>query len=148
MSFYFIIKSLHSGFRYIVFLLLIIAIIQSILGWLGKKPFTAINQKVNLFTLISAHTQLLIGIVLCFLSPYVQWNSETMKNATTRYFTVEHWVMMVVAITLITIGYSKSKKKATSEGKFKTVSIFYTLAFVLIVITILAGHLPLLGSTK
>jgi hypothetical protein len=148
MSFYFIIKSLHSGFRYIVFLLLIIAIIQSILGWLGKKPFIAINQKVNLFTLISAHTQLLIGIVLSFLSPYVQWNSETMKNATTRYFTVEHWVMMVVAIALITIGYSKSKKNATSEGKFKTVSIFYTLAFVLIVITILAGHLPLLGSTK
>jgi len=148
MSFYLIIKSLHAGFRYIIFLLLIIAIVQSILGWLGKKPFTPINQKINLFTLISAHTQLLIGIVLSFLSPWVIFNSETMKNATTRYFTAEHWVMMVVAIALITIGYSKSKKIESSEGKFKTVSIFYSLAFVLIIITILAGHLPLLGSTK
>ena len=146
MSIYEIFKDLHSGFRYIVFLLVVLAIAQSVLGWLGKKPYTELNRKINLFALISAHTQLLIGLVLFFLSPNVQFNSDTMKNDVTRYFTVEHWLGMVVAIVLITIGHSKAKKNELSEGKFKTITIFYSLAFFIIIATILAGKLPVFGS--
>jgi hypothetical protein len=146
MDLYSIFKNLHSGFRYIVFILVLIAIIQSLLGWLGKKPYTEVNRKVNLFALISAHTQLLIGIILYFLSPYVQFNSNTMKDATTRYFTVEHWVMMIIAIVLITIGHSKSKKILLPESKHRTIAIFYTLALLVIVGAIMAGKLPVFGS--
>ncbi|HEY2581534.1 MAG TPA: cytochrome B [Mucilaginibacter sp.] len=146
MDLYSIFKNLHSGFRYIVFILVLIAIIQSLLGWLGKKPYTEVNRKINLFALISAHTQLLIGIVLYFLSPYVQFNSHTMKDATTRYFTVEHWVMMIIAIVLITIGHSKSKKILLPESKHKTIAIFYTIALLVIVGAIMAGKLPVFGS--
>lgn len=146
MNAYLIFKDLHSGFRYIVFVLILVAIIQSLLGWLNKKPYTDLNRKINLFALISAHTQLLIGIVLFFLSPNVQFNSGTMKNDTTRYFTVEHWVMMLIAIILITIGYSRSKKIILPESKHRTVAIFYIIAFLIIVGAIVAGHLPVLGS--
>jgi hypothetical protein len=143
---YDIFKNLHSGFRYVVFVLILLAIIQSLLGWFAKKPYTEINRKINLFALISAHTQLLIGVVLYFLSPYVQFNSGTMKHETTRYFTVEHWVMMVIAIALITIGHVKAKKIETSEGKHKTIAMFYLIAFLVIIGAIMAGHLPVLGS--
>jgi len=146
MSAYIFVKDLHSGFRYIVFILVVIAIIQSLLGWLGKKPYTEVNRKLNLFALISAHTQLLIGIVLYFLSPLVQFNAGTMKNDTTRYFTVEHWVMMIIAIVLITIGHSKSKKIALPENKHKTIAIYYIIAFLVILGAILAGNIPVLGS--
>ena len=139
-------KDLHSGFRYVVFIMVVSAIIQSVLGWLGKKPYTEVNRRVNLFALISAHIQLLIGIVLYFLSPNVQFNSSTMKTETTRYFTVEHWLMMVIAIVLITIGHSKSKKIALPEGKHKTIAIFYIIAFLIIIGAIVAGHLPVIGS--
>lgn len=139
-------KDLHSGFRYVVFIMVVLAIIQSLLGRLGKKPYTEVNRRVNLFALISAHTQLLIGIVLYFLSPNVQFNSGTMKNEITRYFTVEHWVMMIIAIVLITIGHSKSKKAALPEVKHKTIAIFYIIAFLIIIGAIVAGHLPVIGS--
>ncbi|MDF2432393.1 MAG: hypothetical protein JWP44_2024, partial [Mucilaginibacter sp.] len=79
MSAYEIFRGLHSGFRYVVFLFVLLAIIQSVLGMSGNKPYTAVNRRINLFALISAHTQLLIGIVLYFLSPLVQFNSGTMK---------------------------------------------------------------------
>ena len=147
MNAYSFFKELHSGFRYIVFILVLLAIIQSLLGWLGKKPYTGTNLKINLFALISAHTQLLIGIVLYFLSPNVQFNGFTMKNSVTRYFTVEHWVMMLIAIVLITVGYSKSKKLILPEGKHKIVAIYYLTAFFVIIVTILAGHLPLFKTT-
>ena len=146
MNFYSILKHTHSGFRYIVFLLLIVAIVQSVLGWVGKKGYSDGNKKINLFTLISAHTQLLIGIVLYFVSPLVQFNGDAMKNPTTRYFTAEHWVMMLIAIVLITVGYSKSKKTVLPENKHKTIAIFYSIAFLIIIGAILAGHLPVLGS--
>ncbi|MDB5016938.1 MAG: cytochrome [Mucilaginibacter sp.] len=146
MSAYEIFKDLHSGFRYLVFILVLLAIIQSVLGMSGNKPYTAVNRKINLFALISAHTQLLIGIVLYFLSPLVQFNSGTMKNATTRYFTVEHWVMMIIAIVLITVGYSKSKNIVLPERKHKTIAIFYIIAFLVIIGAILAGHIPVFGG--
>src|SRR3569833_2234497 len=145
MDTYVIIKQLHSGFRYIVFLLVLVAIIQSLLGWLGQKPYTETNRKINLFALISAHTQLLIGIVLLFVSPLVHFNSSTMKDSVTRYFSMEHWVGMVIAIVLITIGHSKSKKIIQPESKHRTIAIFYIIAFLVIVGTIMAGHLPVLG---
>ena len=146
MDAYNIIQHLHSGFRYIVFILVLLAIIQSLAGWLGNKPYTETNRKINLFALISAHTQLLIGIVLLFLSPLVQFSGASMKNDVTRYFTVEHWVGMLIAIVLITIGHSKSKRAVTPQSKHKAIAIFYIIAFIVIIATILAGHLPVFGS--
>src|ERR1700761_2146102 len=102
MNAYSFVLQLHSIFRYVVVVLVLLAIIQALLGWLGKRPYQPLNKKINLFAMISAHTQLLIGIVLYFLSPNVQFNGDTMKNEITRYYTVEHWVMMIIAIALIT----------------------------------------------
>ncbi|MGZ3757159.1 MAG: cytochrome B [Mucilaginibacter sp.] len=144
MSAYSIVQELHSIFRYVVFVLVLMAIIQSLLGWLGKNPYTEFNRKTNLFALISAHTQLLIGVVLYFLSPLVQFNSGTMKNETTRYFTVEHWFMMIIAIVLITIGHSKSKKLALPEAKHRIIFIFYGIALLVVIGALAAGHLPVL----
>jgi cytochrome bd-type quinol oxidase subunit 2 len=141
-------KNFHSGFRYLVFILVVIAIIQSLVGWLGKKPYTDANRKMNLFAMISAHTQLLIGLVLYFLSPLVQFASSTMKNNELRYWTVEHLTGMIIAIALITIGHSRSKKATTPEGKHRAVAIFYTIAFLVIVGTIMQSHRGLLGMTR
>src|ERR1700759_494404 len=98
MNAYSFVQHLHSGFRYIVLILFIYTIITALLCWLGNRPYTNGNRLANLFAMISAHTQLLIGIVLYFLSPLVAFNSTTMKDPVTRYFTVEHWLMMIIAL--------------------------------------------------
>ena len=144
MNAYSIVQELHSIFRYVVFVLVLMAIIQSLLGWLSKNPYTEFNRKTNLFALISSHTQLLIGILIYILSPLVQFNSGTMKNETTRYFTVEHWFMMIIAIVLITIGHSKSKKLALPEAKHRIIFIFYGIALLVVIGALVAGHLPVL----
>lgn len=140
-------RELHSGFRFIVLVLVLIAIIQSLVGWLGKKPYTEANRKINLFAMISAHTQLLIGLILYFISPLVQFTSDTMKNPDLRYWAVEHVGMMVFAIVLITVGHSRSKKAALPEAKHRSIAIYYILAVVVIVAAIAQSHKPLLGIT-
>ena len=133
MSFYEILKSAHSGWRYIVFALLVIAVLQALAGWFGKNPYTEGNRKLNVFTLISAHIQLVFGAVLYFLSPLTK---GAMSDPLYRYWKVEHISLMVIAIVLITIGNAKSKRAATALAKHKTVSIFFGIALLLVVVAI------------
>lgn len=138
---------LHSGFRYVVMLLLVVAILVALVGWFGKREYTNGNRKLNLFAMISAHTQFLFGLILYFVSPFVQFNSTTMKDNTTRYWTMEHAVMMLFAIALITIGHSRSKKAVLHEAKFRAVAISYSLAVLVIVVAILQSGRGLFGTT-
>ena len=147
MTLYSFLLHLHSGFRYIVLLLVLLAILRAWLGWLGKVAYSESHRKLNLFAMISVHTQLLIGLVLYFVSPFVKFGSDTMKDATTRYWTVEHLTGMLIAIALITIGHARSKRGATSDAKHKSIAIFYTLALIIIAIIIILGKRGLLGMS-
>ncbi|AYL98531.1 cytochrome B [Mucilaginibacter celer] len=137
MTLYSFFKEAHSGFRYIVIVMVLLAIVRAFMGWLGKRPYGEGNRKLNLFAMISVHTQFLLGIILFFISPMVQFSKETMKNPISRYWTVEHWVMMIIAIALITIGHSKSKKAALPEAKHKAVAVFYLIGLILISVAIM-----------
>jgi uncharacterized membrane protein len=139
---------LHSGFRYIVMVLILLAILQSLAGWFGQKEYTEGNRKLNLFALISAHTQLLIGLVLYFKSPFVKFAKETMHEATARYWTVEHISMMIFAIILITIGHSKSKKEILAVSKHRTIAIFYLLAIIVVVVSIAQSKRAFFGMSN
>ncbi len=134
MDLYAILRSAHSGWRYLVLILLVLATLQALAGWIGKKSYTEGNRKLNVFTLISAHVQLLIGVVLYFFSPLTK---GPMSEAISRYWKVEHLSMMVIAIVLITIGNAKSKKIAAAAAKHKTIAIFFGIALILIVVSIL-----------
>lgn len=130
MDLYSILRSAHSGWRYIVLILLVIATIQALAGWFGRNNYTEGNRKLNVFTLISAHIQLLFGLVLYFLSPLTK---GPMSDSLFRYWKVEHALMMVIALVLITIGNAKSKKLADSTAKHKVIAIFFGIGLLLIV---------------
>jgi hypothetical protein len=144
MNAYTIVQHLHSGFRYIILVSFIYTILMAFIGWLASRPYDNRNRLTNLFAMISAHTQLLIGIVLYFLSPLVAFNSTTMKDPVTRYFTMEHGLMMIIALAVITVGHSKSKKLVLPEAKHKIIALFYTLALLIIVGTLAAGKISIL----
>ena len=122
----------HSGLRWIALILIIFAIINAFFGKKQGKEFLKKDKMISLFTLIFFHTQLLIGLILVFISPKVVYVSGFMKDSMLRFFGMEHLLMMIVSITLVTIGYSKSKKAATSELKFKKIFVFYTIALVVL----------------
>ena len=130
------VQFIHSYWAYLVLFMLLIASFNAIIGFASNKEYSATNFRLALFTLIVSHIQLLIGIVLYLtpgnLSRFDAGMSEVMNNDTLRLYLVEHPLMMILAIVLITIGYSKHKKKLTSRPKFKMLTIFYGLAFVVV----------------
>jgi heme A synthase len=131
------IQHLHSYWAYLVLLVVILATVNAIVKLAGKKPFGPQDFRISLFALITMHIQLLIGLVLYFVSPYFsafskEGMSKIMEDDTLRLYLIEHPSMMILAVVFITIGYSKHKKKLSSSKKFKTLSIFYTIALLLV----------------
>jgi hypothetical protein len=126
----------HSTLRYIVLILLIVVIIQSLLGWLSKKPYGSLDNRLGLFLFISTHTQLLVGLILFFVSPFVQFSGAAMKDASTRYWLVEHNTAMIIAIVLITLARTTSKKMQDGTAKHKRMFVFNAIALVIILATI------------
>lgn len=132
---YEVVKFIHSYWAYLVLLMIIIASLNALSKYFGNKEFQATDFRISLFTLIVTHIQLLIGIVLFLSAGYFKIIGDmgmgsVMKNDDLRMKIIEHPLTMIIAVVLITIGYSKHKKKLTSKPKFKMLAIFYTLALV------------------
>lgn len=126
----------HSYLRYVVLILLIVVIITSLMGWMNRKPFTATDNKLSLFLMVFTHVQLLVGLILFFVSPAVQFSGESMKNPETRYWLVEHNTGMLIAVVLITLARTTSKRMTDSLAKHKRLFIFNAIALVLILVMI------------
>lgn len=131
MNSYTFLQKFHSGWAYLALLLLVLAVANAIIGFSSKKEFTAKDRKIALFGLIGSHIQLLVGLLLYFVSP-LGLSAFNMKDAAARLTSLEHPLINVIALVLITIGWSKHKKAASSELKFKSFAVFYTLGLLLI----------------
>ena len=126
----------HSGLRWLVLLFLIIALVKGVSGWMNNKAYTEGDRKMALFALIFTHVQLLLGLWLYFISPKVSFEEGFMKMPMLRFFSVEHMSMMLIAIILITIGYSTAKRAATGLAKHKKIAIFYGLGLLIMLLSI------------
>lgn len=131
---YSVIKSLHSNLAIILLVVLSIAVIYILVGFTGNKTFTATSKRIALAGLIAAHLQLVLGLIIYFISPLgiSNFSKESMGNSISRLYMLEHPLIMLVAIIFITIGYSKAKKAQTDKQKYKLLSIFYVLGFIFI----------------
>ncbi|WP_432672449.1 hypothetical protein [Flavobacterium sp. SM2513] len=130
------IQNAHSGWAYLVIFFLLIAVINAFVGLSSKKEFTDKDKKLALFALIFTHVQLLFGLVLYFVSPMGKAVVGEMKDSALRLTWLEHPLLNIIAIILITIGWSKHKKLTTSHAKFKTFAVFYTIGLALILLRI------------
>jgi NADH:ubiquinone oxidoreductase subunit 2 (subunit N) len=128
-------QSLHSTLAYIALIVLVLAVINAVYGLVNKKLFTSKDLRLSLFALIFCHIQLLIGLILYFVSEkgMKAFSIEgAMKNADLRLTMLEHPLINIIAIVLITIGWSKHKKQESQNGKFKKITVFYALGLILI----------------
>ena len=131
------VQMLHSVLAYAVLALLLVAVLNALKGFMSKNDYSPRDFKLTLWALIATHTQVVLGLVLYFISPlgiksFSANGAAVMKDATLRLYAVEHISVMLIAAVILTIGYSKQKRTEDSTTKFKRISIFYGLALVLI----------------
>jgi len=129
--------ALHSYLRWAVLILLVIVVVKSIMGWMGKKPFEKIDNTLSVSLLGFTHLQVLIGLILYFfLSPITQSAfadfGAAMKNKDLRFYAVEHITIMILAAVFVQLGRTLSKKATNDNQKFKKLFIYTVIALVLV----------------
>lgn len=128
---------LHNLGRWIVIILLLVALFRSLAGANGVKPFNSTDKKIGLFLMISAHIMLLVGIYQWVVGPGLTSIQNlgmggAMKNDVARFWAVEHPIGMLIGIILITIGRGSVKKNITDKEKHKRSFWYYLIAFIII----------------
>lgn len=131
---YSLLTGAHSHTRWLVLVAAVFAVLIPLLNGKSGK----INKVPALVFLIACDLQLLLGLSLYFgespfgLKAFENGMAHVMKTGDIRKIAVEHLVLMLSAITLVHIGYSKFKKSADAAAARKTSLIFFGIALVLI----------------
>jgi hypothetical protein len=129
-------KTVDSYWAFFVLLILVAAIFNAFIGRYTGKEFSTKDLRISLFGLIFSHIQLLIGLILYFVSPWFdQWAEigiGVMKDTQTRLYLVEHPLINILAIFLITMGWSMHKRQSESSKKFLRIILFYSLGLLLL----------------
>lgn len=133
---YQILKHAHSGLRWLVLLFIVSAIVSALVKLMGNKKYTSGDRKLGVLSLAFTHTQIIIGLVLYFISGKVVFSGQSMSNDLLRFFLVEHIGMMLIAAVLITIGYVKTKKANLNSTKLKRTLIFFGIGLLVMLLAI------------
>ena len=139
------IKMLHSTWAFLAILMLVAAVVNAVMALRSDKEYGEKDLRIPLFTLIVAHIQLLLGVIALFSSAQFHHMKEigmgaAMKDPDIRMIVIEHPITMIIALALITIGFSKHKNKKTDKERFKTIAIYYGIALLLVLSRIPWSH--------
>lgn len=139
------ILALHNIIRWVALILVLVAAVTALIGWLGKRPWADRDRKIGVFTTIAMDIQLLLGLLLYFfLSPLTKTAFQdfgaAMGVTELRFYGLEHALYMILAVVFAHLGSALSKKASDSKAKFMRAAIFYTLALLLLLLGIPWGR--------
>ncbi|NRF37497.1 hypothetical protein HQN83_02155 [Pedobacter sp. LMG 31643] len=141
------ILALHSLVRWFVLVSLLFAIFRAFSGCFSSRKFSRLDNAIRHWTATIAHVQLIFGLVLYFISPIVNYFlhnfSDAVHRREIRFFGMEHSLMMMTAVVVITIGSAKAKRKQTDLEKFKTMALWYGIGLLIILSSIPWAFSPL-----
>ncbi len=128
-------QHLHSGIAYLALLSLIIVIVLMLVGALTGRAFTEKDRKIAMIAFIFAHVQLLVGLILYFVSPLgfsLLTSGEAMSDPAARLTALEHPLINIIAIIVISVGYIRAKKMTVSRSRFRSIYMMYAIGLLLI----------------
>ncbi len=134
-----IVLILHNLVRWAVLLFGLLTLLKSISGIAGKRNYTSGDDRSNFLFMLSCDIQLLIGLILYFTNGWAARLKDlgnNMKDANYRFFTMEHGLLMIIALVLVHVGRVSVKKAITPAAKHKRTLLFFGLAIVLILAAI------------
>lgn len=134
-----IVLILHDLVRWLIIIFALWTVFSAISGLSGKRPYTASANRSNLLFMISMDIQLVLGLILYFNNGWFDKLKSLgvyMKDAEQRFFTLEHWLLMLIAWVLVHAGRTSVKKASAPRAKYRKTLIYFGIALLLILIAI------------
>jgi hypothetical protein len=128
---------IHNLLRWLIVLFGFWAVLNAVGGLASKRLYTPSAAKSNFFFMLSMDIQFLVGLGLYFVGEWferLKHLGENMHDPYNRFFTMEHEVMMIVALILVHMGRALVKKAATPKAKYLRSFLFFGIALLLILI--------------
>lgn len=132
----------HSGLRYLLLIALVTAVVTAFRNVGKGNAYAGVAKRFGLITMILTDIQLLIGLVLWYVNIDTRTNfkinqlKDAMADSTSRYFIVEHFIMMILAVLCIHLGYRMAKKSITGVAANKAQFRWYLIALILMLVAI------------
>lgn len=124
----------HSALRWLVLVLLVVATLHALIGWLGRRDYEKLSRILAISTLIAVNVELLIGFGLYLLSPLTTAAfadfGAAMQTKELRFFAAEHPVLMVVAAIFAHLGSIYAKAGATDLIRHRRAATWFGLALI------------------
>ncbi len=115
----------HSGWRYIVILVAVLAIVKLLIGWVSGGKWGKLDQRLGMALPIVMDVQLLLGLVLYLMAPSAWFLSRHVGVA-------EHFGTMLLAIIAAHITWSRVKKSTPDTAKFRIGTSGFAIAGLLV----------------
>jgi hypothetical protein len=131
--------SIHNILRWVVLIVLILAFVNALLGWIQKRNWTSTDQKLGTFAGIGVDLQLLFGLLLYFVFSPITTSSfrnfgEAMGVSDLRFFLVEHSLLMVLAVVFVHLGSILPRKAADDQKKHRQAAIWFGLTLLVVLV--------------
>ena len=131
----------HSLLRWVVFILLVVGTVAGFAGWLGRRAWAGWNKGVQIGLIASMHTQVLLGLALYvgvspLMAPIFADFGAAMRDATLRFWAVEHIFMMILAAIVAQVTHIVAKKAVDDPSRFRRLAIGNALALLLVLAAI------------
>lgn len=125
LGFYNFMLQAHSGWRWLVLLIIVIATLKFVIGWLAGQKWSGLDANLMRAANWIITIQVLLGLILYVLVLF-QGRSDIVS------FTFSHVVPAFLALGAVGFGQARSRKAAGDRAKFMFASIGLILAIVFV----------------
>ncbi|MEN4011780.1 MAG: hypothetical protein AB1453_02100 [Chloroflexota bacterium] len=139
-TFNLVLQSLHNVTRWVLIILAIIVIVRGFTGWLRGRRFNNDDNRYGMLYTLFFDIQLLGGLVLYFTKGWaVVLTADfaaAMRSSGTRFFAIEHLLLMLIALVVVHVTRSQSRKAGSDLLKHRRAAIGFLISFVLMLAAI------------
>ena len=129
---------LHAIWRWVLLVVAAIVVLKALIGWLGRRPFTRLDDRLGLVFIIVVDVQVLLGLIIWLFGPIgLKDLTQAMSSPGLRFMALEHPILMLIALACAHIGRARSKRAPDDVARHRISCIFYLLSFIFIALIFL-----------
>ena len=145
--------TLHNLLRWVVVILGVIALARAWTGWISKRPYTPADSRIGMIFGGMFDLQVLLGLILYFIPGTFTYTAfrnfgPAMGDSVTRFFALEHILMMLISLVVVHIGSARAKKTAGDPARHRVTALWFSAAFLILFLAIPWSPASFLGAER
>ena len=119
-----VLVGLHSLWRWVVLLVMLIALVRGLLGWLRGGAWTGLDRRLTLAAVSAIDIQALLGIIV--------WLGERRWDGSNPFLSFIHPLVMLVALAVAHAGSARLRRESEPAARYRWLTLSVVVVLVLV----------------